>query len=597
MDRHLVSRLVICLMALAAPCAAQVTPQDFRDIDEAALRNELVALCKAVFEEDLSAVHVAQWVDHAWTLNGVDAVMARIVDDAVAYIKQDTTYWERLKSNWSKGKAKAMAERVSEIVFSSPEFQELMGTIADEVSEKAVARLQFVSEKAASESIHAIAEFLGASYSEAFMPMFEAELAAIALEPVDITPEVSGPIGQNPNAAAGVAVIVGAQVARVLASRLARRVGKSVIGRIVGRVTARVASMAVPVAGWIVGGGLIVWDLVAGAEGALPQIGKVLKREETMAMIRRDIAEKVHDELVVSSPEIARDVAGEVYSIWLDLKAKMPRVFELAKEHEGFRRDILENTQRDDFYALAQLTDVCWNAVGKPALIELIDQGHFASLQRLPVKSYEIIRVTKSPRTLLDWAELAGSGLLDVALHEVYQYKAPRDFDRDGLRRLLALEDHEAMVKLLALDNETIETLFTMPRASLAALANSLTPDQLRTLTWHLDQGPPPLANALIRILLDRPHAASRLEEEKLKRIFRDNGQPQQVLDYFDERKGFAGMVSGVMDTISGERTVGSLVEKFWLELAATLAAIIAVFYLVNKFSIWRLSKKLLGKK
>ncbi|MBV7330852.1 hypothetical protein KFU94_21935 [Chloroflexi bacterium TSY] len=40
-----------------------------------------------------------------------------------------------------------------------------------------------------------------------------------------------------------------------------------------GRVIGAAASF-VPIAGWIIGGGLIVWDLIEGSNGALPKSKK-----------------------------------------------------------------------------------------------------------------------------------------------------------------------------------------------------------------------------------------------------------------------------------------------------------------------------------
>ena len=80
----------------------------------------------------------------------------------------------------------------------------------------------------------------------------------------------------NPNLTSGVAVIIGTQIARSLGKQLAQKIA----GRVVGRILARLASGAIPLVGWVVGAGLIVWDLFNAKEGSLPQIRDALQHPE-----------------------------------------------------------------------------------------------------------------------------------------------------------------------------------------------------------------------------------------------------------------------------------------------------------------------------
>ena len=88
----------------------------------------------------------------------------------------------------------------------------------------------------------------------------------------------------------GLSVIIVSQLVRRISLRMSREVGERVAGRIAGRVLGRLGSSLVPLAGWVIGAGLIVWDLVEGASGALPQIERSLTSPEIKAAIAAELA-------------------------------------------------------------------------------------------------------------------------------------------------------------------------------------------------------------------------------------------------------------------------------------------------------------------
>ena len=95
------------------------------------------------------------------------------------------------------------------------------------------------------------------------------------------------------DALAGFGTIVGTQIAHLLA----KNVAKGILGKVVSRILGKAASAVVPVAGWIIGGVLIIIDLYQAWEGSLPQIREDFKGEKVKQELRKQIAIVVEEEL------------------------------------------------------------------------------------------------------------------------------------------------------------------------------------------------------------------------------------------------------------------------------------------------------------
>ena len=150
----------------------------------------------------------------------------------------------------------------------------------------------------------------------------------------------------------GVTVILGTQIGTQIAKRLAQKVARNIVGKVVVRILGRVAASVIPVVGWIVGGVLIILDLVKAKDGALPYIQDSLQDEKVKTEIRAWIAEEVDQDLRGELPQLARDVANSVHSQWQEFRSKFARVLELAEMSPRFQT-ILDNTPIDQVEKLA----------------------------------------------------------------------------------------------------------------------------------------------------------------------------------------------------------------------------------------------------
>ena len=157
--------------------------------------------------------------------------------------------------------------------------------------------------------------------------------------------------------------------------RIGQRVSQRVTGRITARLLGRVGTELIPIVGWIIGTGLIVYDVVDSLDGALPQIEESLKEEEIKATIRAEIGATVAPELRQELPLLAREISNDLYTAWLDFRRKYRQVLTLADENPAFN-EIL--AQSNDLANAAEWVDATLGAAGRSALDAAIADGSLA---------------------------------------------------------------------------------------------------------------------------------------------------------------------------------------------------------------------------
>ena len=195
----------------------------------------------------------------------------------------------------------------------------------------------------------------------------------------------------------------------------------------------------IPVVGWIIGTGLIVYDVVDSLDGSLPQIQESLKEPEVKAAIRSEIGLAVAPELRQELPVLAREIANDLYSDWLDFRRKYRQVLTLADENPAFgallasAAAVLEGADGADGNTLAnaaEWVDAMLATEGRQALDAAIEDGTLAAALALPVTAVDILSAGGTLQSVLDWATLAGSDFEAVLAGELYKHQSPDVLDR-----------------------------------------------------------------------------------------------------------------------------------------------------------------------
>jgi len=510
----LTNLLVIFSLCLAAtpvyahPVAQDTATNDYTygecsKTDKNALRSEIEKIAHQVLTDQSNGIDIQKVVARQWTTLNVDAVINSEVERAVNKLGDQEGYFSRLWSGWSAEKAEQFATQISTDAFSSPTFKnkinELSTAIADEISKAIEANFA----RAASAAFLCMKAYVGERYSTTLFSAFE-DKVSVEVKRVDVAaanPIAVNAIDVHDKALGGLGLIIVTEISRRIAQNLAEKITERIAGGIIERILGEAGASLIPIAGWVVGLGLIAWDLWQGGKGALPQIQEALESEDVKAKIRNEITASVRDSLPQEVSIVSLEIAVNLIDDWNNFCTRYQYVCLVADENTTFKK-ILNDTALNQMDALSNLVNAFIESAGRSALNKAIENGQFEVLLQLPPAAVDILHTTKSVDTTLSWAQLAGDQLDKVAQYGIYKQKTPSDFEQKSLTAVLNLGDSHAITNVLALDHDQLLTVVDFAGKKLLPIAQRTPPNDLKQLADYLVQKPDQvksaeLANAL----------------------------------------------------------------------------------------------------
>ena len=557
------------------------------DVDEAALLDELNTVSQGALSSALAQIDIEAAIDRQWARLNVDAVVETEVDRAVARVQSETDLWNTFLSGWSADKARDLTLAVANYAFDSAGFRTSMDDLADAVAEDISAQVGVLSAESVSAALYCLQTFIKGNYSQALLASFEDELqastAASALESDAYAPGLLSVIDQHKLALGGIGVIIAAQISKRIVVAISKRVATRVAGRITGRVLGRIGTTVIPLAGWLIGAGLIAYDIYEGLDGALPQIQATLKSPEVMEGIRGEIATSVGPELELELPTIARDIANDLYGQWLAVKRDIRVVLELAAEDEAFAAALGRMSTSEQLSHLVNVVGAALPALGRAGVLAAAQDG---SLERAAALSADVTPILAAGGSLADavaWAESAGDLLDEVIALEIYKHKAPGELTRAQLGQLAALGDREAVARLALLPAEQLAPLLNVAQANLAALAKQLDADDLAWLAATLPGLAPDERNALVARLATDPAVLSLVQQSNVLAELEPGENLDAAIVFLAGPRDTGGLVADVGRVFTGDATAGLFRTKYgWTTalltgLALLLLALVAL--------------------
>jgi len=485
--------LILALCLSAAPVYAddlsQIEPGsdytygDCSQTDPDALRTEIEQIAHAALTDESSGVDIDAIVARHWATLDMDSTIDSEVARAVADLSNREGYWSRLWSAWSAEQAEEFAITVANDAFGSPTFTAKIDELSVAVATEIAQEIEADFARAASVAFLCMKAFVGEQYSATLFSAFENKVS-LEVDQIDVAaanPTNVSIVDVHQKALGGVGVIVVTEISRRIAQKLATKIAQRIAGKIAGRVVGKAGSALIPIAGWVIGLGLIVWDLWEGGKGALPQIQESLQSEEVKTKIRAEITESVRDGLPQEVSIVALEIAVSIIEEWDEFCGRYQSVCIIAAENETFQQ-ILDVTPLDQIDELSTLVNIFVEDIGRSQLNSAVDNGQFEALLTVPPAALEIFRATQSVETTLAWAELADNRLAAVVEFGIYQQKTPADFDPALLAAVTDLADNAAIHNLLALDRNELERLIDVTGANFPSLALKLSTPEMRAL-------------------------------------------------------------------------------------------------------------------
>ena len=514
--------VVVGLLLPAAPLVAaparealaEDALQNCSDLSEEALQEALNRLSQQIFADQLAEIDLTAVVAQQWVAVGMDRTLQSAVATAVERVQSETGLWDRWLSAWSPDLARQLALAVTSYTFDSLPFRGALQELTGAVSAALSSQLALASADSASASLFCMQTFIGARYSVALSRAFEQRIqeatAAVQLgESGEI--DLLAMLGERGWALGGIGVIVAAQLARRLVNLLAQQLSQRVAGRITGRLLGRVGTTVIPLAGWVLGAGMIAYDLYESREGALPQIQSALLSPEVAAGIQQEYAGAIRQELQRELPDLVRRMADDLFVEWRTVKRTIRQVLDLAAEDAAFASLVASLQTQEQLARLVMLVRILQADGGQERLAAAVRDGTLRQGVDLPEAAVELVQQNRSLQDALAWYAVAGSSLEEVVRFELYKVVEPEAFDRPQLESLLALQDGAAIARLALLSAAERSTLLQLAGPSVRALAGLLLPEDLAWLAAELPSLTLAQRNQLVARLLSQPEAAEVL--------------------------------------------------------------------------------------
>ncbi len=513
--------MVLALIAMAGDAQAQQE-----------LRRSIINSSKKAF----SGVHVDAYdvVNKSWYETNIERVIDVEIDRAIAETKDKTPYARRFLSGWSQETARQLAEDVARQAFTSDSVKKELERLVEHITVNLTKQLEPSSRQAIERGLFSIQKYLGANYSERFMPALEMHIKQIHFQPVKefSLGNLGDVAGRHAVALSGITVIIASHIAKKVLQQLTEKIFRRIIGRVASRILGRVGTAAIPVVGWVIGAGLIAFDLIQGADGALPDIQKALKSQEIKMELCNQVTLAFRQELPSILAETQNEIAMEVFNIWLTFLDKYPAILMLTRESALFRTEIVEKTPADstNFKKLAHLVEVSLETAGKPAVLELVDRGILQKLKLLPEESHAIIVDTGSPLVLYQWSELAKEHLIPVIQLGLYRHLKPTEINKSQLLLLLEIKDPIAIESLFRLDLQDVKTaLRIFPAEQIDRLVKLLSTDAMKTMVSYGSHAQSDVTKEFVRRLTADPKLIRLIGIDGLNKIFLAGGTVEDL--------------------------------------------------------------------
>lgn len=483
------SRTSFATLACAALIAGQagpawaelgVTAADYEACkaeDEGAFRRAIEAVTSKALTEELRGVDYEAAVAIEWRRLGIDQIVDKRVDDAVAEVRDAESWGGLLKSLGSQEKAQELATAVAERVYQSAEMRKAIEDLATAVGTEAGKRIEIASQDAAGPALTCLKTFLGPRYGSTVAAAVTGDVGReYGFDTGKGGAEISAGsvLKQSGGGVAGATVLILRRQLANMAQRLGQRLAGSVLSRLVSVAAGGVGLVLIA---------KDIWDL---RHGVLPIIADEMKSADMKGKVRAELAKTLAEEINLNLKDIAAKSSDRVLEVWQEFRRAHAKAIDLAGRDAAFKT-FLDSVTPSQFARLDEVLSLLLADEGEAGILKRVADGTLSvAVNQLPEPALTIARETGSISAALSWSAVAGSDLAAVVDYEIYQRAKPEDFSDASLRRLLRVGERLPIVRLSGVSRGAREALLELDSDRLKSLATGLDTPALETFASYL---------------------------------------------------------------------------------------------------------------
>jgi hypothetical protein len=522
--------------------------------DEGGFRVAVEALTSKALQKGLATIDYKMVVDGEWRKAGIDQMLDKRIDAAVAEVTDETGASGRATSVFSKDKATELAMAVSERVYKSDEFKKAIEALANGVGREVAKTIELATLDAGEPALACMKAFLGPRYGETIAGVVSSDASReFAVDSSKATAQMStgSVLSENKEGLAGAVVLL---VRRQL-STMASRVGQRLAGVLLGRLVSVVAGG--------LGAVLIAKDIYSAVRyGVLPVIATEMKSKDSKDKVKEELAKAISEQISEHSKEIAAKTSERVVEIWHDFKKAHAKVTDLAEREVSFKR-FVDQQKPEQIGRIDEIVAIVHGSEGEAGVMRRLADGTLdQGVNALAPAGLEIARDKRSLETALAWMALAGPQIAKVTEFDLHRRSTPMDFTKASLARVLGLGDRLAIMRLTALKRDARDTLLELDDATLGKLAKGLNETELDTLSAYLTGLEKPVAQRIMKTVAQTPGRMQALTSPRVRDAVLRSRDQMAAVDMLlaettstfepaaianDIRRAMAGQVSPVL--------------------------------------------------
>lgn len=548
--------------------------------DEAAFRQAVADVTIYSLEESLDSIDYEALVADEWRKGDVGAIIDARVDISIKEIRAEKSWGSLLKTLAYREEAQKLATEVAERVYRSDAVMKALESLASGVGEQIGGRIEFAAEDAAEPALQCLQAYLGPRYGTTVSSLVrddaQKDFAVSSGEgTAQVTPGTV--LRQAGGGATGIAILI---VRRQLAN-LARTVGQRIVGSILARLVSVVAG----------GVGLVliakdIWDF---RSGVLPIIEAEMKSEDTKEKVREVLAETLATQIADHVKQIGNASAERVVEVWREFRRAHLKALELAETNETFR-NFLDTIAADRLGRLDEVVGLVLADEGESGIVKRLSNGTLnEAVTRLPDSAIQIARAKRSLESGLKWYAVAGEDTDAILTEGIYREAQPDSFTPHTIRRLLALGDRVAILRLAALSTEARASLLDLEPDALKGLARSLNKEELSELTGYLtglEQAP---REQVLRAVAKSPAKLKLLARARVRQAVMTSSDQSAAVDMMLRTDtGFSPTATwkDVELVLKGRVSPILLIDKHPIALGAAAFALLLLLFMLRRLFV-----------
>ncbi len=492
---------------------------------ETEFRAKLETIIENVVSRSLGDIDYSKIIEASWTQYQLDKTIDELVDNGAEQIKKEKSTVELVTTLGSSNAREKLAKELAEDVYGNETFKGSLEKVAKDVAVAVSKKIDSITTQASNPITSCIKKFIGPQYGDT-IALFVSQKTR---QEMAVDPELSrSQTGVTDIVLDATGGLTGGLLI-ILRQTIVRRISRWVGQRLIGSLVTRAIGATISVLGWVLVAKEL-WDL---RHGILPILAKEMKSDITKKRVRGELVKELDSEITKILKGIPKEISNGIYKAWINFKDDNARTLALATKYPEFAKLLVSIKSDDEAQSLSRLrkanrlVKMASEVGGEDEVLRLVRDGSLRKgVLDLSEKSIAIAIDTRSIETALKWQDISRENIDRVVELGLHKINSPKSYSISKMGKLFSLQDDDKIRAIASIDVQKREILFQLPEEQFRSLTQSLSGDDLKTLSSYLVALTPEASKSFISGIQNNPQKIKFFGRADVRHgVFRSNDQ------------------------------------------------------------------------